>query len=144
MEKLNHIALDNSEAVRRVSSLEEHRTLLREVFLTARNRILIVSPFVSKSAIQADGIPHRVRAAAGREVKVSVYTDNDLNHIDGSLKQSANDGIAELIRAGASVTVLNGVHNKTLIMDDTLISEGSFRSAHCRRHSPEGRKDYRS
>jgi hypothetical protein len=126
MEKLNHIAINNSKVVRRVSSLEDHRTLLREVFQTAQKRILIVSPFVSKSALHADGIPLRVRAASRRGVKVSVYTDNDLNHIDGSFKRSANDGIAELIRAGASVSILNGVHNKTLIMDDTLISEGSF------------------
>jgi phosphatidylserine/phosphatidylglycerophosphate/cardiolipin synthase-like enzyme len=73
---------------RRLSSLKEHRSLLREVFQTARERVLIVSPFISKAALHADGIPHRVRAATERGVKVSIYTDNKLNHVDGSFKRS--------------------------------------------------------
>ena len=111
---------------RRLSTLNEHRSLLREVFQTARERVLIVSPFISKSVLQADGIPARVQQATRRGVQVSIYTDNDLNRVDGALKRSANDGIAELIRSGATVTVLDGIHNKTLIRDNDLITEGSF------------------
>jgi hypothetical protein len=114
------------EPLRRLSSLNEHRFLLREVFQTARERVLIVSPFVSKSALQADGIPARVQLATRRGVAVMVYVDNDLNRVEGSLKRSANDGIAELIRSGATVIVLDGIHNKTLIRDNDLITEGSF------------------
>jgi len=126
MEKLNDIAMKKSEAVRRVASLHDHRALLKDVFRTARERVLIVSPFVSKSALQADGIPARVQLATKRGVLVAVYTDNDLNRVDGELKRSANDGIAELLRSGATVTVLDGIHNKTLIRDNDLITEGSF------------------
>ena len=114
------------EPLRRLSSLNEHRSLLREVFQTARERVLIVSPFVSKSALHADGIPARVQSAISRGVVVQVYIDNDLNRVDGGLKRSANDGIAELLRAGATVIVLDGIHNKTLIRDNDLITEGSF------------------
>ena len=114
------------EPFRRLSSLNEHRYLLKEVFQTAQERVLIVSPFISKSALQADGIPARVQQATRRGVQVLIYTDNDLNRVDGALKRSANDGIAELIRSGATVTVLDGIHNKTLIRDNDLITEGSF------------------
>jgi hypothetical protein len=126
MEKLNHIAMKKSEAVRRVASLEDHRSLLKEVFQTAQERVLIVSPFVSKSALHADCIPAHVQSAISRGVVVQVYTDNDLNRVDGDLKRSANEGIAELLRAGATVIVLDGIHNKTLIRDNDLITEGSF------------------
>jgi hypothetical protein len=114
------------KTIRRLASLREHRSLLREVFQSALERVLIVSPFVSKFALQADGIPAQVQRATRRGVQVSVYIDNDLNYVDGGLTRSANDGIVELIEAGATVTVLHGVHNKTLIRDNDLITEGSF------------------
>jgi phosphatidylserine/phosphatidylglycerophosphate/cardiolipin synthase-like enzyme len=112
--------------IRRVASLQDRRALLREVFQTAHSRVLIVSPFISKSALQADGIPARVQRAIRRGVAVQVYIDNDLNREDGDLKRSANDGIVDLIEAGATVTVLDGIHYKTLIRDNDLITEGSF------------------
>jgi hypothetical protein len=116
----------SQKTIRRVASLQDHRSLLKEVFQTAQERILIVSPFVSKSALHADGIPGQVQMAIRRGVVVQVYTDNDLNRVDGDLKRSANDGIAELIRSGAKVIILDGIHNKTLIRDNDLITEGSF------------------
>ena len=114
-------------SVRRISTLAEHRELIKEVLQTAKQRVLIVSPFISSSALNSDGIPGKVRSATGRGVKVDVYTDNQLNR-DGSglLKRSAQAGISDLLHSGAKVTVVNGIHNKTLARDEDLIAEGSF------------------
>lgn len=116
-----------TSTVRRISTLDEHRALLKEVFRTAKQRILIVSPFISNSALKYDGIPDKVRAAVNRGVTVSVYTDNNLNReSSGFTKHSASQGISELMRSGAFVTVVEGIHNKTLVRDEDLITEGSF------------------
>lgn len=120
---------NSSNAVRRISSLEEHRAILKEVLQTAKRRVLIVSPFITNSALKSDGIPGKVRSATGRGVSVSVFTDHKLNREDdgkGAIKRSAQEGIAGLLRAGASVTVVNGIHNKTLARDEDLIADGSF------------------
>lgn len=117
----------NSKAYR-LSTLEEHRGFLRKVFDTAKTRILVVSPFISKTAIQSDHIPDKIRSATRRGVVVSVYTDNNLNRVSdgGSFKPAALDGISVLQGAGASVHIVSGIHNKTLARDEDLIAEGSF------------------
>ncbi len=123
---MSAIAL-NTAALRRISTLEEHRALLTEVIRTAKNRVLIVSPFISASAVKADGLAGEIRRAVARGVKVSIYTDRNLNRDAGGRgKPSADDGIADLLQAGAQVTVVDGIHNKTLGRDNDLITEGSF------------------
>lgn len=113
--------------VRRIQTLEEHRAVLKHVFDTAKERVLIVSPFISSSALSADKIPSMVASAVRRNVDVSVYTDDRLNREpSGLFKKSADAGISSLISAGAGVTIVNGIHNKTLIRDNDFISEGSF------------------
>ena len=110
-----------------LSSLSDHRSLLRNVFQTARNRVIVVSPFISQSALNSDRVTDLVRSATGRGVSVSVYTDSGLNRTgDGSVKQSAARGVSSLIQAGARVYIANRIHNKTLIRDNNLIAEGSF------------------
>lgn len=111
----------------RITTLEEHRKLLRKVFETAQSRVLVVSPFISKSAIDHDRVPDLVSKATRRGVSVDIYTDDALNlDATGSLKPAARDGVASLLRAGANVTVVPGIHNKTLARDNDLIAEGSF------------------
>ena len=116
-----------ASSVRRIHTLEEHRAVLKHVFDTAKERILIVSPFISNSALTADKIPSLITAAVGRNVQVAIYIDDLLNReADGTLKKSAESGISSLVSAGAKVTVVNGIHNKTLARDTNLIAEGSF------------------
>jgi len=116
-----------ASSVRRIHTLEEHRSVLRSVLTSAKDRVLIVSPFVSNSALTADNIPSLITSAVGRNVQVAIYIDDLLNReADGTLKKSAEAGISSLINAGAKVTVVGGIHNKTLARDTNLIAEGSF------------------
>lgn len=116
-----------TNTISRITSLEEHRNLLRMVLETAKSRVLIVSPFISSYAISQDNVAGLVKRATGRGVTVDVYTDDALN-LDavGDLKQAAKDGVSALLRAGARVIIVHGIHNKTLAKDDDLIAEGSF------------------
>lgn len=115
-------------AVRRISSLADHRALLKEVFASAKKRIIVVSPFVSKSALKYDNIPSMIRDAVARGVSVTIYTDSKLNQDEnGKTKVSAAEGVRLMQEAGAKVHVsLKGIRHKTLIKDNSLIAEGSF------------------
>ncbi len=68
------------KSIRRGSSLNDHRTLLRSVFQSARERVVIVSPFISKSALYADGVPGLVKVAILRgNTPVSINATTSLH-----------------------------------------------------------------
>lgn len=117
----------NKTVIERITTLAEHRRLLTRVFETAQERVIVVSPFISSSAIKADGVHSLVRSATRRGVDVSVYTDDMLNTTEnGVVKESAAIGIRSMADSGATVHILSGIHHKTLIRDNDLITEGSF------------------
>ena len=113
--------------IQRLQTLEEHRDMLRHVFSTAQERILIVSPFISMSAIESDNISGLVGQAAARGVDVQIFVDSESNcYSDGTMKTRALDGIAELVAAGCRVGVANGIKSKILARDNDLFTVGRF------------------
>lgn len=117
----------NKTVIERITTLAEHRRLLTRVFETAQERVIVVSPFISSSAIKADGVHSLVRSATRRGVDVSVYTDDMLNKdVNGNIKTAAQKGMAHLLAAGARVNIVEGFHNKTIAKDNDMIAEGSF------------------
>ena len=118
---------NTSTKITRITTLADHRRLLTHVFETARERVIVVSPFISSSAIKADGVDSLIRSTTRRGVSVSVYTDSQLNMTEqGEIKESAGKGIRMIANSGGKVYIVNGIHHKTLIRDDDLITEGSF------------------
>lgn len=116
----------NQYTVRRISTLEKHRSCLKYCFDTARNRLLIFSPFISIAAINADEISDLVGSTCARGVDVVIITDEYLDKINGKLKGSAEAGRIALQKAGGRLIVYKGIHNKTICVDDKLLIEGSF------------------
>jgi hypothetical protein len=106
----------------RISNLEEHRQALREALEKSRERVLIVSPYLTRSAIVADDIPSVIKAAVERGVQVYVVYSRDLNRWPDSAARVADT----LSRAGAEVRVTTRMHSKTLTVDSSRIIEGSF------------------
>jgi hypothetical protein len=119
--------MNETETTQRLDSLKEHQEFLQQVLKTARERVLIVSPYISISAIESDNIPTLVRQAVSRGVQVQVFVDSCRNcYTDGTMKDRAMDGIAELVMAGAQVGVVNGISSNCLARDSNLIAAGSF------------------
>jgi hypothetical protein len=113
--------------VRHLNTLEDHRATLRNALEQAARRVVIVSPFLSVGAVKADRVSALIRSAVGRGVEVLVFTDRKLNlRKDGSINKASREGQVMLEAAGATVFVVDGIHNKTLCMDDKVIIEGSF------------------
>ncbi len=114
------------EPIDRLDDLSRHRKALKRAFEIATTRLVIVSPFISQAALQADSIAELVQNAVQRQVEVLIYTDAHLDIVDGKLKQQAAAGRKTLEDAGAKLKIVSGIHNKTLIIDRQVFIEGSF------------------
>ncbi|WMW64219.1 AAA domain-containing protein [Nitratidesulfovibrio liaohensis] len=120
--------------IEHLTTLEQHRAALRRAFDTVRERLVIVSPFLGAHALDADGVLEMVRATCGRGAAVEVYSDARLALAGCQNRQDRLDEVARALEAaGARLKFVNGLHNKTLIVDDHTLVEGSFNWLSARR-----------
>ncbi len=110
----------------RLDKLERHQACLKYTISKATNQVVIVSPFISIYAIEADGLVTLIKEAVSRGVRVIVYTDAQLDVVNRTLKESSSRGRSALLDAGVDLRILNGIHNKAIAMDDIMLVEGSF------------------
>lgn len=124
---------------------QEHDAFLLDATAQAGREIHIVSPWIILERIEEIGALGAMRAAIQRGVKVTIYTDPELN--TGSdperrdEKRQTLHATADILRnAGIQVAFVTRVHSKVLIGDDDLYCVGSFnwfsarRDAHYARH----------
>lgn len=110
----------------RVDTLERHQLCLASAFVKAKRKVVIVSPFISIHALNADKLLPMIEECVAKNIEVVIYTDNCLDLINGQLKPSSRQGRDALIEAGADLRILNGIHNKALVIDENVLIEGSF------------------
>lgn len=112
----------------RLNSLAQHRDALAWAIRTAQQQLIIVSPFISLRAIQDDGLVALLAAAQAQRpaLRIIVYTDAHLDAATGQLRERAQAGRQELLRAGVALKVVEQIHNKTICIDDHAMIEGSF------------------
>lgn len=115
-----------SSATEILTTVDEHRNVLTEVLGNAKERVIIVSPYITTYAFSSDDIISKIEEAQDRGVKVVVYTDNRLELKDGTLKPKALAGRKRLAEALSGLCVAQKVHAKVLIADDDDITIGSF------------------
>lgn len=109
-----------------ISDLQGHRSLLRDAFTQAEKNIVIVSPFLTRAAFDADGILALVKQASDKGVSVEVYTDRQLNE---KKVDEFRFCVSSLQKAGANVYSAiagQGVHSKLLWFDGRMFATGSF------------------
>lgn len=103
--------------VERISGLEEHRQVLREAFEQARQKLLIVSPYLTRNAVDADHLLERI---ATTRAQVCIAYSIDM------ARTEAQEVAERLDAAGAEVIRLRGFHTKTLAVDNSWFTHGSF------------------
>ncbi|MBV9105553.1 MAG: hypothetical protein JO313_05965 [Verrucomicrobia bacterium] len=133
------VAVTIPDLVERIEGTERHRELLVEAFDKATRRLLISSPFLTRSAIEDDEVSSLIRAAIKRNVAVDIYTG-----LKGSNDHNAaflDAAIVLLVNAGARVWRTNRVHAKTLACDEMLVVEGSFNWLSAPRDPTRARKE---
>ncbi|MFA8436930.1 MAG: AAA domain-containing protein [Marinifilaceae bacterium] len=115
-----------TKSTKRIDELEKHRGCIVAAFLRAKKRIIIVSPFISIHAINADEVIPRIQKAVAENIEVKIYSDAYLDCPGNHLKKSSKDGREALQKAGAELILLKGIHNKAIAVDEEILVEGSF------------------
>lgn len=123
-----HLAAVAAGQVNRLSTLAKHRDALAWAINTAQEHLVIVSPFISVRAVQADGLADLIAAAKAQRpgLRITVYTDAYLDAPHGQLHAYTQAGREALARAGAEVKIAAQIHNKTICLDRHALLEGSF------------------
>lgn len=111
-----------------ISDLEGHRQTLRSAFESARERLIIVSPYLTKDAIRQDQVPTLIREACTRGVSVVVISSRELCSAEPTKAQAFEECVRLLEEAGAKFrnTQVRSVHSKMLLVDDAWLAVGSF------------------
>ncbi len=110
-----------------LDTLEAHREVLTDGLRYAKQAVWIVSPYISEYAVNEDRLPLLIEEAQTRGVSVTVYVDLQLNRDENGIeKPQAVNGIRMLRESGAIVKEVRSEHSKTLMIDDTVLIEGSF------------------
>lgn len=112
---------------KRLSSLDEHRALLASAFdaVASGETLVIVSPFITRYAVESDRVAERCRAVAARGGGVHIVIDQD--GVERARPGThAAETVADLRAAGAVVHLIGNVHSKTLTVANRQIAEGSF------------------
>ncbi|MFB9054786.1 AAA domain-containing protein [Formosa undariae] len=139
---------ENSETpngVTRIHTLKKHIDILERAFDIAETELIIISPFISSNAIECEtiifskngdkntlnttkinAIESKLKSAINRGVKLSVYTDSTLDMKNNLLKPNSKKGRELITQSGAQLKLINGIHNKTIIINNDIIIEGSF------------------
>lgn len=118
----------STKSLQRVATLEKHQSCITKILLDAKERVIIISPFISNYAIEHDEIIAKIMELKAKKpkAKIIVYTDHDLDRHNGELKASSKKGRELLLQAGVELKILKGIHNKAIIMDNHVLIEGSF------------------
>lgn len=133
------------EGVIRVNNLKTHVGTLNRAFEIAKTELIIVSPFISSNAIVSDtvkyflndnretvfsikieSVKNQLITAVKKGVKVLIITDSTLDTNNNQLKPTAQKGREIIKQSGAQLKLVDGIHSKTIIIDDEIIIDGSF------------------
>lgn len=144
----NKIIFDSKEledGVIRVDDLKTHVGTLNRAFEIAKSELIIVSPFISSNAIECntikcfdnnerirvnsieiDSVKKQLRATVSKGVNVIIITDSTLDINNNQLKPTAKKGREIIVQSGAQLKLVDGIHSKTIIIDNDIIIDGSF------------------
>lgn len=114
--------LEGASDTIRLVDVDEHQQELQNALMGAKEKILIVSPFLSAKAVRAHNLCNQFQKAVARGVAIQVVTCRE------NVATSANsqEAITLLKKTGIEFVQLEKIHNKTLAVDCTRIVEGSF------------------
>ncbi|WP_075590751.1 AAA domain-containing protein [Labilibacter marinus] len=144
----NKIIFDSKETedgVKRINDLKTHVGTLNRAFEIAKSELIIVSPFISSNAIECEAlkcfdnsaketinsieiesVKKQLRATVNKGVKVLIITDSTLDTNNNQLKPNAKKGREIIEQSGAKLKLVDGIHSKTIIIDNDIIIDGSF------------------
>lgn len=120
-------SIDDKSDIERVSTLVGHLRVLEQAFSSAKSMLVVTSPYITKRALSHKSlcVPTLIAKAVERGIKIGVYLDpTQKPALDNPSDYAAAK--AMITAAGGIIREAAGLHNKTIVVDDTEIIEGSF------------------
>ena len=112
--------------------VEQHDNFLNQTFENTDKHITIVSPWLTWQKLEQTGFLDSMIAACSRGINVTIVTDRSYNtelkdYEKRKEKQENLKGTLEKLNAfGITTKLVNRVHSKIVIGDDSLLCVGSF------------------
>ena len=106
---------------------DDHDIFLRDILVSARKTVEIVSPWIIKSTMEKNGFLSLMQDAAERGVKIDVYADpilNDKTNGDGVSQYDESE--ASLTAIGVTLHPVQQLHSKIVTADEDVFCIGSF------------------
>ena len=112
--------------INRIDTLEQHQKSLQKCFKIVQKELIIFSPFLSIKAIEEDNVITLINETTARGVKITILTDKYLDVVRNKLKENSALARKAIMATKANLIEVNGIHNKTICVDDRILIEGSF------------------
>ncbi|MBT4963369.1 MAG: hypothetical protein HON32_04230 [Francisellaceae bacterium] len=116
--------ISKEDEIRKIDTLDKHREVLKQSIVYAQKKVIIVSPYIRKSAIIADDLISLIKNHSLNK-EIIIYYD-----IDGNLNDKAYMEFIivsrKLHKSGASLKPIENLHSKLIIIDNLRLVEGSF------------------
>ncbi|HDW3749144.1 TPA: ATP-binding protein, partial [Escherichia coli] len=112
--------------------VEQHDNFLNQTFENTDKHITIVSPWLTWQKLEQTGFLDSMITACSRGINVTIVTDRSYNteHKDYEKRKEKQEnlkGTLEKLNAfGITTKLVNRVHSKIVIGDDSLLCVGSF------------------
>lgn len=116
---------------RLINNAKEHDEYIIELLSEVNTQITIVSPWVLLAKLESTGIINSIKATLARDVVINLYTDRHFNTTTNNKFDTEKEKLfvsccEYLASLGVCVSVIKGVHSKTILADDCHMSCGSF------------------
>lgn len=124
-----------------INDAEAHDRCIRQLLESVRQRVALVSPWISLDRLRETGLLQCLTQAVERGVEVSVYVDHHFNTTSANRadaqKAARLDQCRDVLQeGGVRVRVVKGVHSKLIMADDRFMCVGSFNWASAARSGP--------
>lgn len=111
-----------------LKNYEEHDAFLRNAFTEAKQRIVIISPWIIYSKIEENGYNQLL---SNNDIKISIYTDeifntHTQNKFDKRKEEEFHLTVNKLKALGVEVYIKRNIHSKIAIKDNDVMCMGSF------------------
>ncbi len=122
-----HFPTRAQDQIESIESLTGHRQILAAALQQAREKLMIVSPYISIRALEADDLLPAFASALERGVNIKVLVGSDMDREEnGTKRENAAQAIQALKDCGVEITEIPRIHHKTLVVDELWLVEGSF------------------
>lgn len=123
--------LSNNKKPQSLVNALEHDQFLHYILEYSKLNVDIVSPWIQARTLKKTTLDQAMKKAVKRGVKVRIYTDRHFNTTQNNRynpqkQQQLENCIAELSASGIDVYVVDGVHSKIVMADDTHMAVGSY------------------